>query len=530
MASKAINIHVPGFTFPGMMDKSMRFWQFPTISITKKDSNKQIHTIFYVGLVQSEVAKDLISKNMNKTKASKANPNYNPGFSFANFALKLNNNYFNHSHIPNAIAFYVTSTQLDGKDILFRDITFVKSGKNLGKKNATNVFTQAMSDTLSKYNKKNTESLNKITNVVLPMLAEGEGISGNDVAIRACIDKHISNSKISGLFCQPKYDGIRVMMTLNPKYYPENNVSLPFVTEDRVVCYSRKGKPLQISEHLLDELEYIMPLLISNLQLQSLVLDGEYYNHELPFQVINGFARGESDSAEKETISIYVYDYCDSNGTTTYETRYDSLTANADLFDYNNSPMSLLDDESDIGKGHVRLSDTKRFFNTEDILVYYNEMLKEGYEGIMLRLPIGVYVSSRTNNLIKIKPLLSYEYVCVGYKFGKGKDSDIPVIECEVGDKGVSYAVEWWQTKKGFAEIMRSNYSSGRFYAKLKGLTEDEQRKLGRDFVIIEANGKTRFDNYYSGKKVIIEFLDFSRDMKPEKANCKGWLERITQI
>lgn len=523
MASNAVNIHVPGFTFPGMMDKSMRFWQFPTISITKKDSTKQIHTRFYVGLVQSEVAKDLVAKYMNKTKASKPNPNYNPQFSFANFALKLNNSYFNHVHIPNAIAFYVTSTQLDGKDLLFRDITFVRSGKNLGKKNATNVFTQAMTDTLSKYNKKNSESLNKTTNVVLPMLAEGEGISGDDNAIKARIEKSLSVSRISGLFCQPKYDGIRTLMTLNPKYYPKNQVSLPFETDERVVCYSRKGKLLQISEHLLTELEYIMSKIMDESDMSKFVLDGEYYSHKLSFQVINGFARGETDSPEKETISIYVYDYCD-GGATTYENRYNTLFANESLFNYENSPMSLLDDEDDADKGHVRLSETKRFFKVDEILEYYKTTIADGYEGIMLRMPTGVYVSARTNDLIKIKPLMSYEYVCVGYKFGKGKDADIPTIECEVGDKGVSFAIEWWQAKKGFADIVRNNYSNGKFYAKLKGLTEEEQKQLGREFVTIESNGKTRFENHYLGKKAIIEFLDISNDMKPQKANCKGWL------
>jgi len=505
--------------FPGKYDADKNVWVFPTISIKKSKSDKQIHTIYYVGLARSAIDKGSLIKYMNTTFKQKPNPNYNPSFGFANFAIPLIENYFDNSEIANAIGFYATSVTQDGGVVSYKNITYVMKGKNLKKKNRTNVLTQALTDVLGKYNKKNSESVNKETNVILPMLAKGEGISGNDEAIRECIDAHLSTNKISGLFCQPKYDGIRVIMALNPKLF-NNDITLPFESDECVVCYSRKGKPLQISEHLLDELEIIMKEFMERNNLKSLVFDGEYYHHDIPFQYINGFARGESESDLKDTINIYVYDYCDRTHAN-YEMRHGNLEACKDLFDYESSVVSLLDDGN---KGHILLSDTHRFYETDEILEYYNATITDGYEGIMLRIANGEYESTRSSNLIKIKPLISYEYECVGYKFGKGKDADIPVIECVVGVQGVKHAVSWWQLKKGLANIDRNNYKDGKFFAKLKGLTEEEQRKLGREFTTIEANGKTKFENRYLGKKVTIEFLDFSKDMKPEKANCKSFV------
>lgn len=506
--------------YQGEYDSNNNIWVFPTITMPKKNSDKLMHTIFYVGLANSVVEKDLLIRYMNKKKANKPNPTYNPKFSFTNFAIPLNEDYLDNNPIPGVVAFYATSTTHEGGDPSYKNITFVLKGKNLGKKNRTNVLTQALSDVQGKYNKKNTKAINKEMNVVTPMLATGEGISGNDAAIKECINSHLSTSAISGVYCQPKYDGVRVMMTLNPNHY-SNNVVLPFESDDAVVCYSRECKPLQISEHLLVELEIILKDFMERTNAKSLVFDGEYYNHGIAFQQINGFARGEAESSLKDTINIYVYDYYDGTHSN-YELRYTILEDNRDLFDYENSASSILCDV-DAEMGHILLSETNKFSDTDSILKYYKDTIGAGYEGIMLRIPSGEYEFSRSNNLIKIKPLLSYEYECIGYKFGKGKDADIPVIECVVGETGVNYAVEWWQTKNGYANIDRNNYKNGKFFAKLKGLTEDEQRKLGREFIVIEANGKTRFENRYLGKKVTIEFLDFSKEMRPEKANCKSF-------
>jgi hypothetical protein len=86
----------------------------------------------------------------------------------------------------------------------------------------------------------------------------------------------------------------------------------------------------------------------------------------------------------------------------------------------------------------------------------------------------------------------------------------------------VRIAREWWIKREGAIKFNNSQ-GEGTFYATLTGLTLEKQRELGASFMAIEANGKTCFENKYLDKKAIIEFIDFSKDLKPEKPNCRGW-------
>lgn len=513
MASKSTNIHAQGFTFPGEMKKYC--WEFPPVSVPMKRGNKMITTHFYVGMLNSVVAKDLVSSRMNSTKGQKANPSYIPGFTFANFALELNDQMLDHSPIS-GIAFYVTSTQQGDGKVLFRDMTFVMTGKSLGRKNRTNVFTQALADVLSKYNAKINVADQKTQNVVTPMLAYGEGISDRD-AIREEISGLMNDHLATGLYVQPKYDGVRVLSTLNPANFP-NNVVLPFESTEDVICYSRKGKPIMLTSDLREQLKGLLTDIMEKSKMTSLILDGEYYYHGMPLQEISGYARGTHDSERKFKVNLYIYDYCDRDNTT-YDQRHDVLIENGDSFDSIAMLTELLDD----GSGTVKLSETKLFYNTDDVMTYYDATIDAGYEGIMIRLPSGVYESARSKNLIKIKPTISFEYECVGYEFGIGKDKDIPTIKCKVGTEGISNANAWWFHKNGKSSAEPRNKDLT-FSAKFKGMTEVEQRLLGAEFQEVEANGKTRFENRYLGKKVEIEFLNFSVDGKPEKPNCKQFV------
>ena len=513
MASKSTNIHAQGFTFPGEMKKYC--WEYPPVSVPKKGSDKLITTRFYIGMLNSMVTKDLVSSRMNATKGQKPNPDYIPGFTFANFALELSSQMLDHSPLS-GIAFYVTSTQQGDGKVLFRDMTFVTSGKSLNRKNRTNVFTQALADVLSKYNAKINVADQKTQNVVTPMLAQGEGISDRD-AIREEISYFMNSHLATGLYVQPKYDGVRVLSTLNPAKFP-NNVTLPFESAEDVICYSRKGKPIMLPTELREQLRGLLTDIMGKSRMSSLILDGEYYYHGMPLQEISGYARGTHDSDRKFKVNLYIYDYCD-RANTIYSQRHDTLVENIESFNSIADLAELLGDES----GTVKLSETKLFRNTNDIMSYYDEIIEAGYEGIMIRLPFGIYESARSKNLIKIKPTISYEYECIGYEFGVGKDKDIPTIKCKVGVEGISNANAWWFHKSGKSSVEPRNKDLT-FSAKFKGMTEVEQRLLGEEFQRVEANGKTRFENRYLGKKVEIEFLNFSVDGKPEKPNCKQFV------
>jgi hypothetical protein len=523
MASSKINIHAPGFAFPGTMYKYI--WQFPELAISKKNGDRKIFTTFYVGLVNTNIDKNIVSKYMNIKSNGIDNPNYNSAFSWNNFCLELQKDYLDHRHLGNMRAFYVTDSHHEGSPISFKEMTFVNLGKNLKRANRTNVFTQALRDVLGKYNKKLSEFTNKKNNIILPMLAEGEAQSGNEETIKAHIANQLLGYTSSGLFCQPKYDGVRVLSTLNPKYF-QSLINLPFDSDERVVCYSREGKGLIIPQHLLVELETILVAMMEKLNTTILLLDGEFYNHGMPFQEINGYSRGATDSSAKNTIDLIIYDYYDGLGQH-YRERNETLKHFAYLFNHEKNVDLILElavtAEDTSNFGHVKVSETSQLFATNDIYEYYLDKINNNYEGIMLRLPDYPYErSTRSKGLIKVKPKMSYEYKCVGYKFGEGKSSDIPIIQCKIGKKGVRIAREWWIKREGAIKFNNSQ-GEGTFYATLTGLTLEKQRELGASFMAIEANGKTCFENKYLDKKAIIEFIDFSKDLKPEKPNCRGW-------
>ncbi len=209
--------------FPGELSEDNYVWKFPTLRVERIGGKSNVTTI-YVGVLNSKVANTLVADNMNPMYKGKPNPNYDPTFSFSNFAEKIEDGYFFNGHIDGKIGFYVTEHHQDDSTPSFGVITFIEKGTNLAKSNRTNVFTQALKGAQSHYNKKLKEQTNKETGVVLPMLAEGESLSADENSIKEYIEDNILSRSL-GVFCQPKLDGVRCMCTLNPKFY-NNKVTI----------------------------------------------------------------------------------------------------------------------------------------------------------------------------------------------------------------------------------------------------------------------------------------------------------------
>ena len=91
--------------------------------------------------------------------------------------IEITDKYFNNDELQDpkyTSSYYTTYKDEDSENPTKSASTIIKTGKNLGKKNQTNVFTQALMEARSKYNKKlnDAESSNNKTNKVLyaPML------------------------------------------------------------------------------------------------------------------------------------------------------------------------------------------------------------------------------------------------------------------------------------------------------------------------------------------------------------------------
>ena len=147
--------------------------------------------------------------------------------------------------------------------------TYVREGKNIGKKNQTNAFTQALRDALSKYNKqlaKSSEDSVEYNGVKLypPMLAQLATVNEQLFTDNQC------------LFIQKKLNGVRAVATLD--------------SNNDVVMYSRTRKIYPGFDYIKEELRKCLSYFVTEYN-KRVYLDGEIYKHGESLQLISGTAR-----------------------------------------------------------------------------------------------------------------------------------------------------------------------------------------------------------------------------------------------
>lgn len=251
--------------------------------------------------------------------------------------------------------------------------TYVRAGKNIGKKSETNAICQAMRNALSMHHKKE-----KSTNGFRPpMLAQ---IYSNQREHTFPVDVQI------------KYNGLRCVASLH---------------NDVVTYESRTGAP------------YDLPYLDADVKLLLKCtngrLDGELYKHGMSLQDINHAARS---STESDKLNYIVYDVSD--------TAHPGITYNV------RKQMLLRCDEK---FSYVQLAPTFVAENNEQLSAYYEKFLADGYEGAMVRLdkPYEYGVNNyHSKYLLKMKPVNDGEYELIGWSFAeKGKADGALMLECK---------------------------------------------------------------------------------------------------
>lgn len=63
----------------------------------------------------------------------------------------------------------------------------------------------------------------------------------------------------------------------------------------------------------------------------------------------------------------------------------------------------------------------------------HKQFLEQGYEGTMVRTAMGLYVSKKTRDLLKWKPLKDREFEIIDVREAKGKDKGTPIFICACG-------------------------------------------------------------------------------------------------
>ena len=315
------------------------------------------------------------------------------------------------------------------------------------------VYEQALSEAKSKWNEKKNKEAFSVSIETL----------GSRRPIRPMLANTFDKTKYTGkatkaykipfpCYVQRKYDGIRC---------------LAHIEDNRLILESRKGIAFSHFDTIRQKLVELLTAYPTHM---SFYLDGELYTDLLPFEKINGATRITTENATPtdleniNKIKYHIYDvYSPDNPTMTYKQRMAILE---DLKIY----LSPTDS--------IAIVHTDNAESIEDIKKWHDVYVQEGFEGIMIRDPIGSYeIDKRSKYLQKYKEFMEEEFIIVGFHDGESLDNGLVIWECE--------------TSNGM-----------RFSAKPKG-THEYRREL--------------FENatQYIGKKLTVIFQEYSTDGVP---------------
>ena len=209
-------------------------------------------------------------------------------------------------------------------------------------------------------------------------------------------------------YIQRKYDGIRC---------------ISYLKDDKVILESRKGIEFQNFGVLKDQLYELFKKLPKNFY-----FDGELYTDKLDFEVISGLIRlHEKKITQKDVDSIneieyHIYDFVDlDNENIIYKDRHKYLT---DFLSSNINNISL-----------CKTVDTILVEKLDDIKIYHDNFVKDGYEGIMIRDMNGIYeINKRSKYLQKFKEFLEEEFKIVGFHEGSSDEKGSVIWNCVTKD------------------------------------------------------------------------------------------------
>ena len=270
--------------------------------------------------------------------------------------------------------------------------------KNVGRANATTADEQAILEAKAMH-KKRLDAKYSLTiedakkEVFLPMLA-------------ASFDKR--KDKVTyPVDVQPKLDGVRC---------------LAYWDGDSVKLMSRGGKQWNCCQHIIDELEQVLP--------KDWVLDGELYIHGSTFQEITKLVK--KLRPESVNVQFHVYDVPRAG--------YEQTELGGSTWSNRKISVELIDEFVENCKS-VKVVRTDFAAHEEDVYELQSEYLEEGYEGAIVRELDGEYkFGYRSNKLLKVKNFMDKEYLIAGFTTGVGRFDGCIVWVCMTED-GQSFKV-----------------------------------------------------------------------------------------
>lgn len=308
-------------------------------------------------------------------------------------------------------AVYFTSSQKTGGKIMTSAPTTIIVGKNIGRKNETTPFQQALSHIMSEYNKKTRggatpHPLDIIENVTFETLISRDVVHPNRVNVMALHDvKQHWNRVTYPCYVQPKLDGIHIVAN---------------AYKDTIDLYSR-GLSKQISQnHIREALSFL-----TREEWRGWYVTGEMWREGMKRQDITSIVGQENDHNIKERLPLNVFDvFCVDKPQLEYSERY---TVAQQIVELAASP-------------YIRLVEADIVTSRDELDKYYNMQLEAGMEGVIIRIPSALYEFGVTSDIrsfgvLKYKPRQDSEFCIVGFKEGKGKmvGAIIFIASCDAG-------------------------------------------------------------------------------------------------
>jgi DNA ligase-1 len=215
--------------------------------------------------------------------------------------------------------------------------------------------------------------------------------------------KNKKNGIVFPCYVQPKLDGLRCICYMN-------------MNDGKVVAQSRTGAYFETVEHICEELR---PVLLKN---TGLILDGELYSTEMPFEELAGLIKRKKTTdatlQHRRCIRYHIYDAV--MHAASYSERHDRIVGTIPPVDQ---------------CFYLEVVHTQLIHDLNAFQQAFGEYVASGYEGIMLRNVAGPYRQNyRSHDLQKYKEFVEAEYPIVGFKEADGRDKGTVVWVCATAE------------------------------------------------------------------------------------------------
>lgn len=308
---------------------------------------------------------------------------------------------------------------LDGK--ITSSPKVIDKGKNIGKSNETTPYQQACKDAQSKFEKQKKKGyVEDVADIgkgfsYLPMLAKTFYQETHPDVVKGKKKKTVLSSP---LIVQPKLNGVRCIAHRE--------------ASGEVKLYSREGNEFENLSHIANDLLLIMQV--------NDVWDGEVYNHDLGFQEIIRRVK-KYRPGETEELQYHWYDIAD-----------ESLTMMDRKWRMKNITVF-----NSIHKVETRVT------NQDSLKATHDAYVKQGYEGLIIRLPDAKYrFKYRGKNLWKYKDFTDAEFKIIGYRQGTGSDTGTIKFLCKSNADHLSLASRYFTVRpRGSVKRRKAMYLKG---------------------------------------------------------------------